>query len=257
MIDLHCHILPGVDDGADTLEDSLAMAEAAVASGITHLLCTPHHQNGQFNNPMTQVMTAVDDLQKALDDAGILLKIFEGQEIRLTGKLLSSLAAGELLTVDTEGRYLLIEFPTMEVPSYTERVFIALLSQGIIPIIVHPERNAYFRKDPNRLIPYLEMGCLAQLTAPSLVGIFGKSIQKTAKEMVTHQLVQLVASDAHGFKKRPFYLKEAYEEIAKLTGDDQVTDMKQVAKDIINGDLVVAKKYREIKTKGLRFWRSE
>lgn len=116
-------------------------------------------------------------------------------------------------------------------------------------MIVHPERNAHFREDPNHLLPFLDMGCLAQLTAPSYVGVFGKDIQKTAKTMVKHNLVQMAASDAHGVSKRTFYLKECYKQIGKDFGKKKVVQMKQVAKDLINGDEISYPVYEEVKKK--------
>src|SRR5699024_2831101 len=116
-------------------------------------------------------------------------------------------------------------------------------------VIVHPERNAKFREEPNRLISYLDMGCLAQLTAPSIVGKFGKSIQQTAMTMVEHNMVQTVASDAHGVNKRNFYLKEAYELIEKEFGKEKIDLMDQVARDLINGDLVSYPTYEKIRKK--------
>lgn len=255
MIDLHCHILPGVDDGPDNIAESLEMAQAAVYSGITHVLCTPHHNNGRFENPKEQVLEKLTLFQKQLEVSGIPLTVFGGQEVRITGNILEKLTADELLTVDLEGRYLLIEFPTTDVPAYTEALFIKLLAEGVIPIIVHPERNQVFGEDPNRLIPYLDMGCLAQLTAPSYVGVFGKKIEKTAKNMVAHGLVQMVGSDAHGGTKRPFFLAEAMELIGKDFGDELVSEMKQVSRDILNGELVVAEGYQEIRSKRFGFWR--
>ena len=133
--------------------------------------------------------------------------------------------------------------------NYAERLFFELLELGKIPVIVHPERNAHFREDPNHLLPFLDMGCLAQLTAPSYVGVFGKDIQKTAKTMVKHNLVQMAASDAHGVSKRTFYLKECYEQIAKDFSKEKVVQMKQVAKDLINGDEISYPIYEEVKKK--------
>ncbi|MGM0122836.1 protein-tyrosine phosphatase [Enterococcus sp. AZ194] len=249
MIDLHCHILPGIDDGASSLEDSIDMAEKAISQGITHILCTPHHNNGKYRNPKSEVISLVTSLQSELDKRNLPLTLLEGQEVRITGDLLDDLARDNILFTDLDDTYILIEFPTMEVPSYTEQVFFDLQALGKIPVIVHPERNAHFRKDPNHLIPFLDMGCLAQLTAPSYVGTFGKEIQKTAKTMVEHNLVQMVASDAHGVQKRTFYMKEAYEQIAKDFGQEKVTLMKQVAKDLLNGDPTNYLDYTEVKKK--------
>ncbi len=249
MIDLHCHILPGVDDGAASLQESLSMAEQAIAQGITHLLCTPHHNNGRYENEKSSVIAAVHHLQNALDERNLPLTLLEGQEVRVTGELITAIEKDHLLFTDITDTYLLLEFPTQDVPAFSESLFFELRTLGKVPVIVHPERNAIFREDPNRLIPFLEMGCLAQLTAPSIVGIFGKQIQKTAHEMVTHNLVQMVASDAHGISKRRFYLKQAYEIIEQEWGKEKVLQMQQVARDLINGDEVSYPSYTEVKKK--------
>lgn len=242
MIDVHCHILPNIDDGADSIETSLAMAKKAVEQGITHILCTPHHNNGRYQNPKATVITAVALLQEELDKRHCNLTLLKGQEVHISGELLQAIDDNQILFTDLTDTYLLIELPTMEVPVYAEQLFFDLRARGKVPVIVHPERNAKFREDPNYLIPYLEMGCLAQLTAPSIVGSFGKSIQKTAKEMVKHNLVQMVASDAHGVNKRTFYLKEAYE----LIGKEKAQLMQQVAKDLVNGDQVSYPSYKKV-----------
>ena len=249
MLDLHCHILPGIDDGAEDIDASLAMAEKAISQGITHILCTPHHNNGKYVNPKEFVIQQVTKLQAELDKRKLPLTLFEGQEVRITGDLLEEIQQKRILFTDVGNMYLLIEFPTMDVPAYTEQLFFDLRARGHVPIIVHPERNAKFREDPNRLIPFLEMGCLAQLTAPSYVGIFGKNIQKTAKQMVEHRLVQMVASDAHGVQKRNFYLKEAFEAIQQDFGRDYVNQMEQVSKDVLNGDAMEIPVYTEIRKK--------
>ncbi|WEI93497.1 MULTISPECIES: tyrosine-protein phosphatase [Enterococcus] len=254
MIDLHCHILPGVDDGAENIEASIAMAEQAVSQGITHILCTPHHNNGKYTNPKSEVISLVASLQAELDKRNLPLTVLEGQEVRITGDLIEDIRNDKILFTDLEDTYILIEFPTMEVPSYTEQVFFELLQMGKVPVIVHPERNAHFRKDPNNLIPFLEMGCLAQLTAPSYVGVFGKDIQKTAKIMVEHNLVQMVASDAHGVKKRSFYLKDAYEFIRNDFGSDKVRQLKQVSRDLINGEQIYFPEFKLIKKRRFGFF---
>ncbi|EOH77464.1 tyrosine-protein phosphatase [Enterococcus malodoratus] len=247
MIDLHSHILPGVDDGAQTLEDSLEMARKAISQGITHLMCTPHHNNGKYNNPADKIIRDVAALQKELDQRGLDLTLLEGQEVRLTEYLLTAIKREEILFTNLDNTYLLIEFPTNEIPIYAEQVFYHLLSQGHVPVIVHPERNAVFREEPNRLVSFLEMGTLTQLTAPSIVGIFGSEIQKTARLMLEHQMLYMVASDAHNLRHRTFLMKEAYEEIQKIGGREMVAAMQQMAKDLVNGDSVVRPMYQAIK----------
>lgn len=249
MIDLHCHILPGIDDGAKNLEDSIAMAKSAVDQGITHILCTPHHNNGKYVNEANKVITAVDLLQKELDERKIPLMLFEGQEVRINGDLLSEIENQLILFADLNNQYVLIEFPTHEIPAYAEKLFLELLRKGHTPIIVHPERNSKFIESPNKLLPFLEMGVLTQLTAPSYTGVFGRTIQKIAKQMVSHNLVYMMASDAHNTGKRDFFMQKAYQSIEKDMGVDYVQAMKQMACDILNGDTVCIPDYREIHKK--------
>lgn len=236
MIDLHCHILPGIDDGASNLKESLEMADKAVEQGITHILCSPHHNNGRFHNPKREVIKRVENLQNELDTRHIPLTLLEGQEVHITGDLLTDYDKDEILGCDVEDYYILIEFPTLDIPSYTDRLFMQLLSRGIHPVIVHPERNAKFRQDPNRMIEFLKMGCLGQLTAGSYLGKFGKDIQKTAQQMVAHNLTQCMASDAHAVHKRNFYLKEAFEAMARDFGEEKVKEYQMTARAIVNGD---------------------
>lgn len=247
MIDLHSHILPGVDDGAQTLEDSLEMARKAISQGITHLMCTPHHNNGKYNNPADKIIRDVAALQKELDQRGLDLTLLEGQEVRLTELLLTAIQRDEILFTDLDNTYLLIEFPTNEIPIYAEQVFYHLLNRGQVPVIVHPERNAVFREEPNRLVSFLEMGTLTQLTAPSIVGVFGNDIQNTARIMLEHNMLYMVASDAHNLRHRTFLMKEAYAEIRKIGGIEMVEAMEQMAKDLVNGDSVVRPNYQAIK----------
>lgn len=251
MIDLHSHVLPGIDDGAQTLDESLEMVRKAISQGITHLMCTPHHNNGIYHNPAHEIIQRVESLQKEIDQRGLKLTLLEGQEVRLTEFLLMEIERDELLFTDLDNTYLLVELPTNEVPLYAEEVFYHLLNQGHIPVIVHPERNTIFRNDPNRLLPFLEMGVLTQLTAPSIVGVFGEGIQRAAKQMLQHQMLYMVASDAHSLKHRSFYMKEAYKEIRKIGGKKMVEDMQQMAKDLVNGDPVVRPNYQA--TKETRF----
>ncbi len=249
MLDLHCHILPGVDDGAQTLDDSLDMAYAAVKEGVTHILCTPHHNNGVYLNPKNEVRQRVSALQKELDDRLIPLTLFEGQEIRISGDLPARIAAGEIQFIDLEEKYLLIEFPSMDIPAYTQQLFMKLFDMGKRPIIVHPERNAKIIEAPNRLLDFLDMGVLTQLTAPSYIGTFGKKIQKTAKLLVEHNLVQMMASDAHGINKRSSQMKVGYEKMAQDFGLDKVMKMQQTAKDLINGELIYPTDYEGVAQK--------
>jgi protein-tyrosine phosphatase len=241
MIDIHNHILPGLDDGAKDLEMSVAMANVAVQEGITHILATPHHRNGEFVNSRAQVEEAVGKLQVELDQRGINLVVFPGQEVRLHGDLLANIDAGEILFTDLDEHYLLIEFPSMEVPHYAEQVFFDLLSRNIRPIIVHPERNQKIIEKPDILKHFVDMGCYAQVTAASYLGEFGPGVEDASSYMIENNLVHMMASDAHRLSgPRGFNLEAAFEKMQSTYGSSIVFDFKANAKSLVNGDPMIS-----------------
>lgn len=238
MLDLHCHILSGIDDGAKNIEDSLDMARLAVKEGITHILATPHHKNRNWNNEKDRVIKLVEELQKEIDANNIPLTIFPGQEVRIYGEILDDMRNDKILFTDEQKQYVLIEFPTQNIPTYTERLFYDLESNGKTPVIVHPERNREILEHPNRLKTLVDKGALAQLTAASYVGGFGKSIQKLSARLIEHDLVHFIASDAHNTSNRAFHMKEAYQKIEKEFGREKREAFHQTTKDLLNGDIV-------------------
>ena len=253
MIDLHCHLLPGIDDGARTLEDSLAMAELAIAEGITHILVTPHHKNGSYENVKTVIEKKTAELQAEFDKRDIALTLFPGQEVRLNGELLTDVYNDEILFADLDNQYLLIEFPTLSIPHYAESLCFQLHQKGITPVIVHPERNQAVIADPNTLLPFIERGALAQLTASSYVGIFGKEIAELSSRLIEANLVHIIASDAHNTRGRSFHMREAFVKLEAEFGGERVLDFQQNAKAIINGDMIQTAVPMEVLHKKQRF----
>lgn len=243
MIDLHCHILPGVDDGAQSLNDSIKMAKKAVKDGITHILCTPHH-NATYENPKKKVLLQVAELQEELNKRKIPLTLFEAQEVRIFEQLITEINQGDILFADVTDRYLMLELPTDNIPDYTNRLIQQLIDKGVTPIIVHPERYKAFQTNPSLLEAYLKMGCLAQLTAPSIVGKYGKKIQKLAHYFIKHNMIQMLGSDAHGIDRRNFYLLEAYQLIKKKYGEEKIAYYDRIARDVINGNRIYLRRFR-------------
>ena len=238
MIDLHCHILPGVDDGPKDWEMSLEMAKAAVDEGITHILATPHHMNRYWMNPKSDVLLLVNELQERIDNENIPLTIFPGQEVRLHGEILQNIQKDEICFIDEFNQYILIEFPTATVPDYADRLFYEMQSAGITPVIVHPERNHAILKDPSILYEFVSRDILTQLTAASYLGLFGKEIEKLSTQLIEHNLVHFLASDAHNVTSRNFYMKEAFEKLEKEYGNEKIRAFDQVTRDLVNGDVV-------------------
>lgn len=256
LIDLHCHILPRVDDGAIDMQMALNLAKAAVSEDISHVLLTPHHMDGVYLNHRQDVIEQTTVFQKALQMNQIPLTVFPGQEVHLTGQLPQAIVAGDVLFMDENNRYLLIELPHSGVPEYTNRMLFDLRAQGITPVLAHPERNAGFQKDPNKLYDLVKMGCLTQLTASSYLGVFGSKVQQLTEKIVKANQGYIFASDAHNFEGRRFLMKEAFSKLAAEEGPDKAELFNENAKNIINGDDVVQMNIKKITKvpKKKRFW---
>jgi protein-tyrosine phosphatase len=244
LIDLHCHILPGVDDGAQTLEDSLAMAREAVANDIKTIIATPHHYNGIYMNHKEEVVKKVEELQHELDKENIPLSILPGQEVHLYAELVNDLKNKNLLTLND--KYMLLELPYNQIPQMTVQMIYEIQLQGIVPIIPHPERNVTLREHPNLLYQMIKRGALSQITAASITGKFGREIQKFSLQCIEHNLCHFISSDAHRASgKRSFYLKEAYSVITKEFGLSIAEQFIRNAKMVIEGaDIGVESPYK-------------
>lgn len=237
MIDIHSHLLPGIDDGSENLSVSLDMARDAVADGVTHALMTPHHMNGRYVNHAADVVQLTADFQKEITAAGIPLTVFPSQEVRINGDLLNALENGDLLTTDEGGRYMLIEFPSHDVPAFTNQVLFQLQQAGITPIIVHPERNTRLMENPGLLYDMVVTGgAFAQVTASSYVGTFGKAVQTFAEDIVNHGLAHVFASDAHHIPGRSYEMAAAFAKLEKEVDRSRAAYFEQNAKALVNGD---------------------
>lgn len=221
MIDLHNHLLPGIDDGAPDLPAALALARAAVAEGITHLVCTPHIHPGRWDNTPATIEAARQRFQSALTEAGIRLKVATAAEVRFGMELMVGIERGEIPFLGTwQGKpVLLLELPHAEVPFGVERLTGWLHAQGIVPMIAHPERNKGLMRSPGKLRPLLQQGCLLQVTAASLSGGFGTPAQELATRLLKEGVVTVLASDAHNLEHRPPKLREGMRAALPIVGE--------------------------------------
>jgi len=242
MIDIHCHILPGVDDGAKNVEDSITMAKEAAKEGIHTIVATPH-LNNQYDNRKVEIREKVEELNLNLQAANINVKILPGQEPRIFGEILADFEKGDIQTLN-DSQYLFIEFPSSHVPRYTEKLLFDLQVKGLTPIIVHPERNAELIERPDVLYNLVEKGALTQVTASSLCGYFGKKIKNFSIQLIENNLTHFIASDAHNVINRSFKMEEAFEFIESKFGTDYVYLFKENAELLIDGKSIM----REIPT---------
>lgn len=249
MIDLHCHLLPGVDDGSANLNISLRLAAEAVENGISHALLTPHHMNGVYVNHRADVVRMTSEFQKELTAHDIDLTVFPGQEVRINGDLLTALDQNDILFADEGGQYLMLEFPDDDVPAYTNDMIYQLQQRGIIPVIVHPERNTKIMRHPELIYNLLQKGCLSQITASSYVGTFGNKVENFSRQLIEAGQGYLFASDAHDLPRRKYEMKEAFDKIRMEFGGGLADEFEENAKAIINGDMVLTHQLQTIKIK--------
>jgi protein-tyrosine phosphatase len=215
------------------------MANSAVSKGITRIVATPHHLNGYFDNPKDKVLQNVVQYNMYLKDEGIPLVIYPGQELRIHREILKFLET-EILTIGNKGKYLLLEMPSGEVPSYSRDIVYELMLREIRPILVHPERNRHFQEEPSLIFDLLEEGVLVQLTAGSVLGHFGRRVKLFSERIIKHKMVHLIASDAHNINTRGFLLTEAYEAITQKHGIEYTFYLKENTELVLNGQSILA-----------------
>ncbi|WP_102335489.1 tyrosine-protein phosphatase [Salimicrobium jeotgali] len=248
MIDIHSHILPDVDDGAQSEQESLEMAEKALEEGIHTIVATPHFKNGQWDNSRPDIEAKVHVLNRFFEESDVPLRVLPGQETRINGEMLEDLDAGEVLPINHSG-YVFVEFPSDAVPRYTSQLLYDLQLKGYKPIIVHPERNTYLQGKPSILYDFIQQGAYAQLTAGSLVGSFGKPIKRFSEQLLEARLIHLIASDAHNVKHRPFHMKEAFERIEKLYGPETREAFLDNARFVVEDEPLFAEPPEHVKKK--------
>jgi protein-tyrosine phosphatase len=254
MIDLHSHILYGLDDGPATLDESLEMCRIGYRDGIRTIVATPHMLNGVYRNNRATILSRTRELNTALSRLGIRnslphhsairtpdhelqtqdpelrtpnseLTILPGADVHLGEDLLGPLKQKKLMTVGNGGKYLLIEFPSHGIPYMAEGALFRLIAHGMIPIITHPERNPEVGRKPARYYEMIRMGCLGQVTAMSLTGGFGPEVKRLAEELLIHRLVHFIASDAHSIDTRPPILTPAVRAASKRVGKEEAGRM--------------------------------
>jgi len=220
MIDLHCHMLPGIDDGAPDREVALAMARCAVKDGITTVACTPHIYPGMYENTRAGIALAIEAFQQVLAEEGIELKLVIGADTHLAPDLVGSIREGRVPTLNNT-RYLLLEPPHHSVPPrFAESVF-QIRSSGIIPVITHPERLSWIETHYQVFESLVQAGAWMQITAGSLTGRFGKRPQYWGEKMLDEGMVHILATDSHHIDQRPPLLGEGREAAAKRVGVEE------------------------------------
>lgn len=218
MIDLHSHILPGIDDGAKTMDDSLAMARIAVDNGTVVIAATPHVIEGRWLPEWSTIQKLCRELSLELKRENIALTVVPGAEVALNMDILDLIKGPGPYCING-GKYMLVELPATHIPQYTEEFFFTLQARGISPILAHPERHPHIARYPELIVEWVNRGILMQVNGPSLVGKMGDRAMKTAETLLNSNLVHFFGSDTHGPKTRTPRLREAQERSVSLVGE--------------------------------------
>lgn len=218
MFDLHCHILPGLDDGAADLSVSIEMAKTLVADGVTVAACTPHILPGLYHNSGPSIRDATAELQRILDGEGVPLKLVTGADNHVTPSFVAELRSGHLLSL-ADSRYVLVEPPHHVVPPRLEALFFDLLVAGYVPVLTHPERLTWLEAHYEMVRRLSQAGVWMQLTAGSLLGAFGSKARYWSERMLDEGLVHVLATDAHDVVRRPPNLSAGRVAAAERVGE--------------------------------------
>ena len=221
VIDIHCHILPGLDDGAQDWAQSLEMARISAEDGVLGIVCTPHFSPVFPANNRTAILEAVEELRERLRAAGIRIELYPGCELAIAPDLHERIESGELLTINGNGKIALVEMPTGVIPPNLDRFLWMMQVKGINVILAHPERNYPLMKNPSVLFEWIQAGALVQITGASLTGHHGKEVQKLSLGLLRHRMVHFVASDSHGPARRTPMLSRARTIAESVIGSEE------------------------------------
>jgi len=227
MIDIHSHILPGLDDGSKSMEETLAIVCQLHKAGFKTLIATPHVLEGRDFLSPREILAATDQVCKCVAEAGIPVEIWPGAENYIFPDLAKWAGEGKLMTLGNTGRYLLVELPMLEIPQYTEQVFFELQVQGLTPVLAHPERNKGLIDQPEYLLDWAKKGVLFQMNLRSLSGRYGPRSEELAEIMLRSRLVHFVGSDAHRTSQRDSTYLEAVQSVEEIVGGERFQEVTQ------------------------------
>jgi protein-tyrosine phosphatase len=237
VIDLHNHLLPGIDDGAKRVEETLEFLRLARRDGVKVVVATPHMKPGVYDNRRETILERVSLVREAArGDEAEQVTLLPGAEVYFTADLPARAKAKQLMTVGDGGRYLLLELPYQQIPMQVEDTIFQLRLLGLIPLMAHPERVAYYLEDIERVAASVRLGALTQVTASSFTGRFGDKARDFARAMLRRNLIHVLASDAHDVRHRPPVLTEALRAVAAEVGESAARRMvEETPRAILDG----------------------
>lgn len=246
MIDLHSHILPGIDDGAKDMDMTLDMLKIAVSDGIKKIVATPHFYRGHYLNTYDEVVDIVKQVNHKAKENNLDIEIYPGQEIFFSKQIIEDYRQGIIKGI-RDTKYMLIELPMDRMPKEIFDILYELRIQGVVPIIAHPERYAYIVEKPSEINEFINEGYLFQINSGSIKGIFGNKIQKTAETLIKHRVCNFIASDAHTTRMRSPIIKKALD-LVKGIDEELHKDILSNGQTLLD-NLTIKSKAEKIKEK--------
>lgn len=254
MIDIHNHILVDVDDGSKNINETIELLKQAKCEGITDIVATPHHLHTRYSNNIENVKIKLNELKKNAFIKELGIRLYAGQEIRITDQIIDDIKNNKIEGINGS-RYLLLEFPSNEVPHYSNQLFYELQTMGYIPIIAHPERNKAIVQNMDILFELVNGGALSQITTSSLLGEFGSKVRKQSLKMIDNNLAHFIASDAHNVSNRPFIMKQLFKERKLKTYYEELERYIENGKAVLENEriskLIPTQDYQQKKWFGL------
>lgn len=222
MIEIHAHLLPGLDDGPETIEEALDLARAFLEQGVVHVVATPHVFPGRFDNSIAQIQQSLSEFEQVLAAHGLPLSLSVAGEVRLSEQVITLFNEEALPFLGELDGYktLLLEMPDGQIPMGTDKLVAWLLARGVRPVIAHPERNRAVRDNPKLALDLVQQGCALQLTAGALMGQFGAKVQQAAEFLVAENAAAAVASDAHNITNRAPCMRHAHDWLCQRFNQD-------------------------------------
>jgi len=219
MIDLHTHILPGVDDGVKTEDDAIEFARVAAADGVRTIVATPHYREGFYLNARPEVLEGVLALNARLAAEKVMVQVLPGAEVHVSADIIERVKSGHAPTLADNGRTVLFELSMSQYPIDLENLVFRMRLAGLQVLFAHPERIRYFQDDVSRYEAVIRLGAFGQITTGSITGTFGEDVTEFSKELARKRLVHVVASDAHNTRGRPPVLSASLARLSSWTGE--------------------------------------
>lgn len=236
MIDIHAHILPSLDDGPETIEESIELCKVAANDGIKTIVATPHSKDGVYETKSVEILKAVETLNLQLKANQIDIEILPGAEVHISVGLVESIKSGDVLTINNGGKFILFELPFVFIPPGTDKFIFNLKANGIVPIIAHAERLSAFQRNPELVDQLVKIGARVQVNAHGLTKRASRRERKCAEWLLRNELVHFIASDTHSLKGRPPILSEAVECASRIVDEEEARKLVcHNPEQIING----------------------